>query len=117
METTTALVSITVTQRLQVWLTGLPATANKGQTFLLTSEVIDPGTGLLLSWVVLKDGQSYATGSGPTFNFIPNDNGSYSVQLHAINDQMQSSNVLQTTNVLNVAPIASAHWSYNSQRQ
>ncbi len=63
-----------------------------------------------LSWVVFKDGAAgiYATGSGSTLKFTPNDNGTYRVVLFAFDeDDGGSTTTDQVVTVANAAPVPS----------
>src|SRR5262249_28091680 len=67
-------------------INGVPASNLPETPISLTSTVTDPSsidtaTGFILAWSVLKNGASYATGSGSSFTFTPNDFGAYTVTL------------------------------------
>ena len=87
-------------------ITGVPATSNEGDTISLGSTIIDPGTldTHTLDWSVTKDGNPYATGSGATFDFTPDDNGTYVVTLTATDDDGGVGTATETIEVANVAP-------------
>ena len=66
-----------------------PITAGaEGTAVSLSGSATDPSAadtaaGLALAWSVTKNGSAFATGSGPSFAFTPDDNGSYAVTLTA----------------------------------
>src|SRR5204863_2721997 len=59
-----------------------------------------------LSWAVYKNGGSaaYASGSGSSLQFTPDDNGSYRVVLTAADGDGGAASAETTINVANVAP-------------
>lgn len=91
----------------------VPATSPEGAPIVLTSTVTDPSSvdtahGFLESWAVTKNGSPYATGSGSSFTFIPDDNGTFVVTLTATDkDGGTSAPVSQSITVVNVAPTVS----------
>ena len=89
-----------------ITITGAPPTADEGDTISLGSTIIDPGTldTHTLDWSVTKDGNPYASGSGTTFDFTPDDNGTYVVTLTATDDDRGVGTVTATIEVGNVAP-------------
>src|SRR5262249_47762770 len=66
-------------------ITGAPAAGPEGTAIALGSTATDPSTddaaALTRSWSVTKNGAAFATGSGASFGFTPNDNGTYVVTL------------------------------------
>jgi hypothetical protein len=89
----------------------VPSAGPEGTAISLTGSATDPSsvdtaTGLALAWSVTKDGSSYAAGSGDSFNFTPDDNGSYVVTLTATDKDGGNSSVTGTIAVTNVAPTA-----------
>lgn len=83
-------------------------TATEGSTIALGSSVTDPGTAdtLTYAWSVTKDGNAYASGSAATFDFTPNDNGTYVVSLTVTDDDGASGTDSATIVVTNVNPTA-----------
>src|SRR5262249_19253712 len=64
-------------------ITGAPSSVPERTAITLGSKVTDPGVAdtHTLAWAVTKDGDAYDTGSGSSFSFTPDDNGSYVVTL------------------------------------
>src|SRR5262245_43942197 len=91
-----------------VTIGGAPATSPEGTTINLTSTT--DATTPTFAWSVVKDGAStaFATGTGSTFSFTPNDNGSYVVSLTVTDaDATTVSAGNDTITVTNVPPTAS----------
>jgi hypothetical protein len=91
-----------------VSIVGAVPTMNEGSTLVLTRSITDPGT--LDSfpssvWTVLKNGALYDTQQNPTFNFTPDDNGTYVISVHVTdNGGMTSLPATTTVEVQNVVP-------------
>ena len=88
-----------------VTIGGAPASSDEGTPISLTSTVVDPGAETLAyDWQVTKDGSPYASGSGSTFNFTPDDEGTYAVTLDVTDGDGGSGSDSATIAVNNVAP-------------
>jgi PKD domain/K319L-like, PKD domain/RTX calcium-binding nonapeptide repeat (4 copies) len=87
-------------------MTGVPTTAVEGDTIGLGSTVTDPGTldAHTIDWSLTKDGTAYDAGSGATFDFTPDDNGTYEVTLTVTDDDGGVGTTTETIEVGNVAP-------------
>jgi parallel beta-helix repeat protein len=88
---------------------GAPAGSPEGTAIALTGSATDPSSAdtaasFTFSWGVTKNGNPYLTGSGSTFSFTPNDNGTYIVQLSATDKDGGTGSASATINVTNVAP-------------
>src|SRR5262249_4131321 len=83
-----------------------PATSPEGSPITATSSVSDPDTGDTASyaWTVTKNGAPYASGSGASITFTPNDNGAYVVSLTVTDGSNATGSDAKTVNVTNVAP-------------
>ena len=81
----------------------------EGTSITLSGSATDPSTvdtaaGLTLGWSVTKNGAAYATGSGASYTFTPNDNGSYVVTLSATDKDGGVGTTTDTIAVANVPP-------------
>ncbi len=65
---------------------------------------VDTAAGLPLTWAVTKNGNPFAGGSGASFTFTPNDNGTYVVTLSATDKDGGVGTTTDTVAVANVAP-------------
>jgi ELWxxDGT repeat protein len=87
-----------------------PATSPEGTPIVLSGSATDPSAfdvtaGFTYAWSVTKDGQPFATGSGDTLTFTPNDEGEFVVTLTAFDeDGSASTPVSQEIPVTTVAP-------------
>jgi hypothetical protein len=87
-------------------ITGAPASSTEGTTITLGRTANDPGTDTFQdTWQVFKNGVSYASGTGPTFSFTPDDNGSYTVMLTTRDDDQGVGGAVASIAVANVAPV------------
>ena len=68
---------------------------------------VDTSAGLTLTWTATKNGVSYATASGASFSFTPDDNGTYVVALKATDKDGGNTSTSQTVVVTNVTPTLS----------
>ena len=87
------------------------ATGAEGTPISLTGTATDPSTadtaaGLTLAWSATKNGAAYASGTGGTAAFTPNDNGTYVVTLTATDKDGGVGTTTDTVAVANVAPVA-----------
>ncbi len=88
------------------------SSGSEGTAITLTGSATDPSTvdtaaGFALSWSVTKNGSAFGTsGSGSSFSFTPNDNGTYVVTLSATDKDNGVGTTTDTINVINVAPTA-----------
>jgi PKD domain len=87
-------------------IAGAPATSPEGTQITVTGTFTDPGTAdtHTQAWSVTKNGSPYASGSGATFSFTPNDNGTYVVTYTVTDDDAGVGSDSETTTVTNVAP-------------
>jgi PKD domain-containing protein/hemolysin type calcium-binding protein len=90
-------------------ITGAPASVDEGDSVSLGSEVTDPGLAdtFTYAWDVTKDGASYASGSGDSLSFVPDDDGAYAVSLAVTDSDGDTSIDTVTIDALNVAPTVS----------
>ena len=92
-----------------VAINGAPASSAEGTAIDLTSTVSDPGTAdtHTYAWSVTKNGSPYGSGgTGASFSFTPDDNGSYVVTLTVTDDDNGEGTGSETIAVTNVAPSA-----------
>lgn len=89
-------------------IVGAPASGNEGTAINLSSTVTDPGTQdtITTAWSVTKNGNPYSSGSGSTFSFTPDDNGTYVVTFTATDDDTGVGTDVETITINNVAPTA-----------
>jgi hypothetical protein len=92
-------------------ITGAPASGPEGTVISLGSTVTDPSpvdtvAGLTGAWSVTKNGNAYASGSGASFAFTPDDDGTYVVTLTAPDKDGGTGTANATIAVTNVAPTA-----------
>jgi Ca2+-binding RTX toxin-like protein len=71
--------------------------------------VLDPGTADThsLAWTVTKNGTAFASGTGASFAFTPDDNGTYVVTITATDDDGATGTDRRTITVNNVVPSVS----------
>jgi uncharacterized delta-60 repeat protein len=90
---------------------GTDQTVDEGDTVNLSASFSDPGSADTHSqtWsVVSSNGQTIASGSGASFSFVPNDNGTYSVTYTVTDDDNGSTADTVLVTVNNVAPAVAA---------
>jgi hypothetical protein len=89
-----------------VLITNAPASGPEGTAISLASGVADPGSldTITYAWSAKKDGVAYKSGSASTFNFTPNDNGTYLVTLTVTDKDGGSNSTSATITGTNVAP-------------
>jgi hypothetical protein len=88
-------------------IAGAPATSPEGTAITVTGSFTDPGTADTHSqaWSVTKNGVAYGSGgSGASFSFTPNDNGTYVVTYTVTDDDGGVGSDSKTIEVTNVAP-------------
>ncbi|APZ93269.1 PKD domain-containing protein [Fuerstiella marisgermanici] len=87
-------------------ITGAPTTADEGDAISLGSSIFDVGTQdtHTLGWSVTKNGTPYVSGGGATFDFTPDDNGTYAVVLTVTDDDGGVGTATETIEVSNVEP-------------
>jgi PKD repeat protein len=90
-------------------VTGAPTSSPEGTAIVVSSAVSDPSSidtaqGFARSWSVTKNGSPFASGSGISFAFTPNDNGTYVVTLTATDKDGGQAFDSKTVTVTNVAP-------------
>ena len=88
---------------------GAPASSPEGTLISLTGSFTDPGTAdtHTQAWAVTKNGSPYASGSGASFSFTPDDNGSYVATYTVTDDDNGVGTDTKTINVTNENPVAS----------
>jgi hypothetical protein len=86
-----------------------PASPVEGTAISLTSSATDPGADTFsgYAWSVKKNGSAYASGSGASFSFTPDDNGAYEVSLSVTDEDGGVGTTSQTITVTNAAPVLS----------
>ena len=67
-------------------------------------DAADNAAGFTYAWSVTINGAAYAGGSGPSFSFVPKDDGSYLVTFNAKDDGGMSGTTSMTVIATNVAP-------------
>lgn len=92
-------------------ISGIPATAPEGTGITLTGSATSPSAadnaaGFTYNWTVTKDGAPYASGSGATFTFTPNDEGVYVASMQATDDGALSGGASATVSGVNLNPTA-----------
>lgn len=93
----------------QAYIVGAPASAAEGTAIDLTSTLADPGQSDVhdYAWTVTReDGNTFASGSGTSFSFVPNDNGVYVVTLRTTDGDGDVGSDSVSISVTNVAPTA-----------
>jgi len=109
--TGSASATITVTNVVpSVSITNIPSNSLEGTPISLNSAVTDPSAadtaaGFLYSWTVLKNSTAFASGSGTSLNFTPDDNGTYAVTLSVTDKDGSAGSVSASIVVSNVAPV------------
>ncbi len=86
---------------------GADQNVKEGHSVSVTANVTDadPGDSHTFQWTVSADnGQSISNGTGPDFNFVPHDNGTYTVSVTATDSFGETGTDTVTVNVSNVAP-------------
>jgi hypothetical protein len=106
---TTVTKTITVTNVAPTPLiNGVPSdnTSPEGTAISLSGAATDPGSldTVTYAWTVTKNSQFFVGGTGASFIFTPNDNGSYLVTLKATDNNSDSATTSKTIIVTNVAP-------------
>lgn len=69
-------------------------------------DAADTAAGFTFGWTVTKDGNPFATGSGSSFNFTPNDEGTYDITFSATDDGAMTGTTSMTVIGTNVPPTA-----------
>ncbi len=90
-------------------ISGAPASSNEGSSINLTGDATDPSSvdtaaGIAKTWTVTKNGNAFATGSGSSFSFTPDDNGTYVVNMIATDKDGDAGSDQKTITVNNVNP-------------
>src|SRR5207244_3949772 len=89
-------------------INGAPANSPEGTAINLTSTVTDAGTAdtFTYAWSVTKNLIAYGlTGSGPSYSFTPDDDGTFVVTLIVTDDDGGVGSDSKTIAVTNVAPV------------
>ena len=87
-------------------IVGISEPQVEGTAITVTGTSSDPAgvlDTLSYSWTILKGGAAFASGSGATFAFTPNDNANYEIGLTVSDEDGGSTSVSQTISVANVA--------------
>src|SRR5262249_34871403 len=92
-----------------VAINGAPASSPEGTAISLTSTVSDPSpvdtaAGFTYAWSVTKNGSAYASGSGASFSFTPDDNGTYVRTVEVTERKGGTATASRTIAVASVAP-------------
>jgi large repetitive protein len=90
---------------------GPDQTVNEGDAVTLMGSYTDAGAAdtHTLAWSVsASNGQVIAAGTGPTFSFVPNDNGTYTVTFTVTDDDGGVGNDTAVITVNNVDPVITA---------
>ncbi|MEK6374951.1 MAG: DNA/RNA non-specific endonuclease [Acidobacteriota bacterium] len=87
-----------------------PSTSPEGTAVTASATASDPDSGDSLSyaWSVTKNGSPYASGSGASITFTPDDNGSYVAAVVVTDGSGATAGSSQTVAVTNVAPAITA---------
>lgn len=87
---------------------GAPATSPEGSAINVTAGVSDPGTldTFTYAWSVSKNGSAFASGTGSSLTFTPNDNATYAVNLTVTDKDGGVGTASRTITATNVAPTA-----------
>src|SRR5262249_54350786 len=91
---------------------GAPVSSPEGTSISLTSTISDPSpadaaAGFTSAWSVTKDGNLFASGSGASYSFTPDDNAPSVVTLTATDKDGGVGTPTSTIVVTNVAPTPS----------
>jgi methionine-rich copper-binding protein CopC len=95
-------------------ITGAPVSGPEGTAISLGSSITDPSSvdtaaGFTKLWSVTKNGSPFgSTGTGATFSFTPDDNGTYVVSLSATDKDGGNDTDSKTITVTNVDPAFTA---------
>jgi uncharacterized delta-60 repeat protein len=90
-------------------INGAPASSPEATAISLTSSVSDPGSldTFTYAWSVTKNGNPFATaGTASSYNFTPDDNGTYIVSLKVTDNDGGTNTTTKTISVTDVAPTA-----------
>jgi hypothetical protein len=71
-----------------------------------SASAADTSAGFTYSWTVTKDGNAFASGTGATVSFTPDDEGTFVATLQATDDGNATGSATVTMTGLNVAPTA-----------
>jgi DNA/RNA endonuclease G (NUC1) len=105
---TTATVFVTVTPVNDPPVASLtaPSGGAEGSAINTSGSATDvDDTDLTFAWSVTKNGSAYATGSGASFSFTPDDNGTYAVTLVVSDPHGGTDTKSASIDVTNVAPV------------
>jgi PKD repeat protein len=88
-----------------------PATGSEGSGVSLVASATDPAGGndtISPAWTVTKNGTTFASGTGSTIEFTPDDNATYEVILTASDEDGGLAQAAHAVSVANVAPTVEA---------
>jgi hypothetical protein len=91
-------------------INGAPSESTEGDTISLTGSAtdvspIDSTSGFTFVWNVNKNGNPFASGSGSSLSFTPDDNGIYLVNLQATDKDGDTGTESKTITVTNMPPV------------
>jgi endonuclease G len=83
-----------------------PSSSPEGTAVTASASSSDPDSGDSASyaWTVTKNGSPYASGSGASITYTPDDNGTYVATVTVTDGSAATGSASATTNVTNVAP-------------
>ncbi len=92
-----------------VTITGAPASSPEGTALTLTGSASSPSAadnaaGFSYTWTVTKDGNPFASGTGASLTFTPDDEGTFVATLSATDDGGIAGSASATVTGANVAP-------------
>ncbi len=91
---------------------GADQTVNEGDTVNLLGSFTDPSssdTHSQIRSVVASNGQTITSGSGSSFSFVSNDNGTYTITYSVTDDELGSASDTTVVTVNTVAPTVTAN--------
>jgi DNA/RNA endonuclease G (NUC1) len=87
-----------------------PATGVEGSAVSAAVAVsdLDAGDSSSIAWTVTKNGAPFASGTGASVSFTPDDNGAYAITATATDGSGATGSDTKTVNVSNAAPLVTA---------
>ena len=92
-----------ITVGLSVTING-PTSGLEGSLLTYTATTLGQSGTLVYLWSTTKDGLPYAMGNQATYNFTPDDDGSYVTTLRVTDEASNTGTGTTTTAIANVAP-------------